>query len=125
MKRWHSVVTIMMAVVGLCLVMGCKQSSSELSSNSTADAGSGQCRIVGTVKCSDGNPIKGAKVLLMGAGIGTVTTTSDGEFRIDNIAPGTYNLEVTHPDYEDYMTTITVDINAQPTVVTVTMTPKP
>ncbi len=85
----------------------------------------GPYRIVGTVKDKEtGKAIKGAAVLLMGAGLGTVTSDGDGEFRIDHIHAGSYNLEVTHPDYKDVLILVTVDANSQPTTSSIEMIPK-
>ena len=78
------------SVLGLTLLLafsvtlGCAETNQ-------ADDGVG-LRIVGTVKDKDGNPIVGAKILLLGSGIETVTSTSDGEFRIEDVPAGTVSL---------------------------------
>ena len=84
------------------------------------NTGSG-LRIVGTVKDAAGNPIAGAKVLLLGSGIETVTTDSDGEFRIEDVPAGSYNIEVTKSGYKDVLETIEVKTDDQPTISAITM----
>ncbi len=78
-------------------------------------------RIVGTVKDAEGNPIAGAKVLLLGSGIESVVTDSDGEFRIEDVPAGSYNIEVTKSGYKDVLETIEVSVNDQPTTSSITM----
>lgn len=50
-----------------------------------------------------GSAVSGATVSITGPG-GTYSDTTDyaGNYRIEDIVPGTYSGLVTHPDYEDY-----------------------
>lgn len=45
-------------------------------------------------------PIVGATVTLVGNATYQGTTGTDGYYDIPNIEPGTYTVEVSHPDYE-------------------------
>lgn len=58
---------------------------------------SGKAQILGVVLDSlNGRYLSGAEVLVEGAGV-TVETDSLGKFRIDKLAPGTYQIGVFHP----------------------------
>lgn len=61
-------------------------------------------RVIGTVSDSEGNPLMGATVLLMGPHLGAtetigsmierVTTDAQGRFSIEHLAPGWYSLRI-------------------------------
>lgn len=58
-------------------------------------------RLWGYVTDADtGLPIVGATVKLTGVDTYQQTTLSDGAYDIYPIIPGTYTVEVSHPDYE-------------------------
>ena len=107
----------MTGVSSLVLAVSWFGGCAEVSDENTA----GSLRIVGTVKDKNGNPIEGAKILLLGSGIEAVLSTSDGEFRIENVPAGTYNIEVTKNGFTDVLEIIIVDTNEQPTISTITM----
>lgn len=111
-----SFVSLFLILVGLA-IQGC---GSENFEEFQEDFGPG-LRIVGTVKDANGNPIAGAKVLLLGSGKGSVTTDQDGEFRIDDVAAGSYNIEVTKDGYKDVLDTIEVKTDDQPTTKAIVM----
>ena len=73
----------------------------------------GYATLTGTVKGLLGLPVANAKVSL-----DTMTTTTDqnGKFTIENIPPGDYTINVTHPLYEIYTETISLP---EPTTYTV------
>ncbi len=83
--------------------------------------------VVRVITRDDGNAAdirrlpSGAKILLLGSGIEAVLSTSDGEFRIENVPAGTYNIEVTKNGFTDVLEIIIVDTNEQPTISTITM----
>src|SRR5580693_6887378 len=54
--------------------------------------------VQGTVKDSDGKPIKGANVTLVGTGLATVTDKS-GSYLFTGVTPGTYTVKA---DVENY-----------------------
>lgn len=54
--------------------------------------------ITGTVTSQEGQPLAGAQVSLTQTGYG-VTTNENGVYRIPDVRPGTYNLEVTYIGY--------------------------
>lgn len=70
--------------------------------NGTVDRSAG---IEGRILDNEGNPIKGA--VITGSGIeGQVTTDKNGHYYIENVAPGQVILKVTHPSYNDRVSTI-------------------
>ena len=70
--------------------------------NGTVDRSAG---IEGRILDNEGNPIKGA--VITGSGIeGQVTTDENGYYYIENVAPGQVILKVTHPSYNDRVSTI-------------------
>ena len=79
--------------------------------------------IKGKVTDKKGNPIKGA--VITGSGIeGHVTTDANGEYFIEDVAPGQVILKVTHPSYNDRMCTI-YHLNENETVtLNIEMLPK-
>ena len=61
--------------------------------------------VVGTVTDSSGAVVQGATTTLTNNGTGerrTATTGSDGGYRIMNLVPGTYKLEVEHAGFKRY-----------------------
>ena len=77
--------------------------------------------ITGTVTDTTGTPIEGVLVELVGQGEQT-NTNAGGGYTLDGIAPGTYSLRFTHPDYDslvvndvvvayDVMTTVNASLD--------------
>lgn len=64
-------------------------------------------KIVGVVKDSIGSPVAYASVALKSTNKGT-TTDVDGNFTLTDIAPGTYNVEVSAVGYETYSHDLTI-----------------
>ena len=79
--------------------------------------------IKGKVTDKDGKPIKGA--VITGSSIeGYVVTDENGEYVISNVAPGQVILKITHPAYEDRMSTIYHISDTEIATLSVTMLPK-
>jgi TonB-linked SusC/RagA family outer membrane protein len=72
--------------------------------------------IIGTVIAEDtGNPLSGANVFLVGTGMGTLTN-QNGNFIIENVPPGEYQLEVSSMSYSSATQEIVVVAGERTTV---------
>ena len=79
--------------------------------------------IKGKVTDKEGNPIRGA--VITGSGIeGYVTTDANGEYFIEDVAPGQVILKVTHPAYNDRMCTIYHLGDNETVILNIQMLPK-
>jgi len=72
--------------------------------------------IVGTVTDASGAVVDGTTVTITNTGTGErrfVTTSSDGAYRLVNLVPGTYKLEIEKPGFKRYTRDqVTVDVEA-------------
>ena len=118
-KKWLLTRLVFCFTFILLLVnFGCGETGQEFQDDFNTGSG---LRVLGTVKDAQGNPIEGAKVLILGTGGNSVMTDKDGEYRIDDVPAGTYNIEVTKAGYKDVLETITIDANDQPTLKDIVM----
>lgn len=69
-----------------------------------------QGRLAGTIKDADGASMSGAEVSLahQQGVLRTTLTDADGNFTLDHIAPGTYELSVNRLGFEDYRSAVQV-----------------
>lgn len=76
--------------------------------------------VQGTATTSEGAPVPGASVSLVGPQTYTTTTDATGAFTISNIAPGLYRLTVQKPGYQTAQNDVAV-VSGAPVSVAVTM----
>ncbi|MGH7738168.1 MAG: beta-sandwich domain-containing protein [Candidatus Tyrphobacter sp.] len=76
--------------------------------------------VQGTATSSQGAPIAGATVTLVGPQTYRTTTDANGAFSIANVAPGIYRLTVEHPGFQTASNDVAIVAGA-PQDVTVTM----
>lgn len=84
---------------------------------------SGTSVVSGTVRANTGQAISGAAVALRGTSTTTTTTDAQGSFRFGNVAPGLYEVVVTHAGFLEYIASIATS-NATTTTVNVVLTPE-
>lgn len=100
----------MQALLGAALLLGaasCHDDDPNYS-NVTPPVVAEVHNISGSVVGMDGKGIAGATVTMSGTATGTQTTDANGYFVFDNVAVGTYNLQVTAPGKFGKATSVTV-----------------
>ena len=106
--------------------IGISDSTVDVVMDSTAGAGNiavkvrrGEARLSGTVRTADGQPVRGATVLVWGSGV-EAATDAGGRFVLSGLPSGTHNLEVRSIGYQPAR--IPVDLGRKkPATVTVAL----
>jgi TonB-dependent receptor len=99
--------TAKLAAPGLAASKVTAAASPQSGAESTRSTNVGTGSITGTVKDITGGVLVGAQIVLKPAGA-LAAANSQGEFRIPNLRPGSYEVTVSDVGFKDFVTTVTV-----------------
>jgi TonB-dependent receptor len=115
--RWSGLAALLSMLACLAIPSAVSPQSNTGESNKSASAGTGS--ISGSVKDATGAVLTGAKVTLKPTAT-FAAADAQGDFRIQNLRPGTYQVTVSDVGFKDFVTTVTVT-GGQNTLVNPTM----